>query len=110
MITIDQSAINKIIDLHKDEDDLDIKGLRMFVEGGGCSGFQYGFTWDTDINDDDFSFDLEGTNLKVIVDSMSSQYLTGSTIKYTTTLMAEQFEIVNPNAESKCGCGSSFSV
>jgi len=82
----------------------------MFVEGGGCSGFQYGFTWETEINEDDFTFDLEGTELKVIVDSMSGQYLQGSTIKYSKTLMAEQFQISNPNAQSKCGCGSSFSV
>ena len=111
MITIEQTATDKIIDLIQDEEDKDkIKGLRLFVEGGGCSGFQYGFTWDQEINEDDFVFDLEGTELKVIVDAMSSQYLQGSTIKYTKSMMAEQFEIKNPNASSKCGCGSSFAV
>ena len=110
MITIEQSATDKILDLIKQEEDSDIKGLRIFVEGGGCSGFQYGFTWENKISDDDFSFDLEGSELKVLVDPMSAQYLQGSTIEYQKTIMAEQFAIRNPNAQTKCGCGSSFSV
>lgn len=110
MITIEQSATDKILELIQKEDDSEIKGLRIFVEGGGCSGFQYGFTWENEINEDDFSYDLEGTELKVIIDPMSSQYINGSTIKYTKTMMAEQFEISNPNVTTKCGCGSSFSV
>ena len=110
MITIEQTATDKIIDLIQDEEDKDkIKGLRLFVEGGGCSGFQYGFTWDQEINEDDFVFDLEGTELKVIVDAMSSQYLQGSTIKYTDSDYGSSFSINNPNAQTTCGCGSSFS-
>ena len=110
MITIEQSATDKILDLIKEEKDFDIKGLRIFVQGGGCSGFQYGFTWEKEINEDDFSFDLTDSNLKVIVDPMSAQYLQGSIIEYQKTIMAEQFVIRNPNAQTKCGCGSSFSV
>lgn len=110
MITIEQSATDKILEMIEAENDPEIKGLRIFVEGGGCSGFQYGFTWDNEINEEDFSFDLEGSELKVLVDPMSAQYLQGSTIEYQKTLMAEQFAIRNPNAQTKCGCGSSFSV
>ena len=110
MITIEQSATNKILEMINEEEDQDIKALRIFVQGGGCSGFQYGFTWENQINEDDFSFDLEGSELKVLVDPMSAQYLQGSTIEYQKTLMAEQFAIRNPNAQTKCGCGSSFSV
>ena len=110
MITIEQSATNKILKMIKEEEDQDIKALRIFVQGGGCSGFQYGFTWENQINEDDFSFDLEGSELKVLVDPMSAQYLQESTIEYKKTLMAEQFVIRNTNAQTKCGCGSSFSV
>jgi|TARA_R100000541_G_C1829076_1_gene73754 iron-sulfur cluster insertion protein len=112
MITIEQSAIDKIIDLHTYESDKNIKGLRMFVQGGGCSGFQYGFTWETEegTEEDDTVLDLEGTNLKVIVDVHSNQYLDGSVVAYTKTLMAEQFQIKNPSASASCGCGSSFAV
>ena len=110
MITIDISTTNKIKDLYTYESDKDIKGLRMFVKGGGCSGFQYGFTWDTNIQEDDTVLDLEGTNLKVFVDAISNQYLDGAVVEYTKTLMAEQFQIKNPSASSSCGCGSSFAV
>ena len=110
MITIEQSATDKILELVAAEQDASIRGLRIFVEGGGCSGFQYGFTWENNIGEDDFTFDLAGTDLKVLVDAMSAQYLKGSTIEYQKTLMAEQFAIRNPNAQTKCGCGSSFSV
>tara|TARA_R110000851_G_scaffold8226_1_gene31696 strand:- start:23 stop:355 length:333 start_codon:yes stop_codon:yes gene_type:complete len=110
MITIHSSAIDKIKDLYTYESDKDIKGLRMFVKGGGCSGFQYGFTWDTNIQEDDTVLDLEGTNLKVFVDAISHQYLDGAVVEYTKTLMAEQFQIKNPSASSSCGCGSSFAV
>ena len=110
MITIEQSAIDEIMDLYTDETDADIKGLRMYVQGGGCSGFQYGFTWESKIEEDATVLDLEGTELKVIVDAHSSQYLEGSTVAYTKTLMAEQFQISNPVAKSSCGCGSSFAV
>ena len=110
MITIDISATNKIKDLYTYESDKDIKGMRMYVQGGGCSGFQYGFRWDSKIEEDDTVLDLEGTNLKVFVDAISHQYLDGATVEYTKTLMAEQFQIRNPSASSSCGCGSSFAV
>ena len=88
MITIEQSAIDKIMDLYTDETDADIKGLRMYVQGGGCSGFQYGFTWESKIEEDATVLDLEGTELKVIVDAHSSQYLEGSTVAYTKSSFA----------------------
>ena len=89
------------MDLYTDESDSDIKGLRMFVQGGGCSGFQYGFTWETKIEEEATVIDLEGTKLKVIVDAHSNQYLDGSVVAYTKTLMAEQFQIKNPSAVSR---------
>ena len=110
MITIHTTAIDKIKDLYTYESDKDIKGLRMYVQGGGCSGFQYGFTWANGGEEDDIVLDLEGTNLKVFVDAISHQYLDGATVEYTKTLMAEQFQIRNPSASSSCGCGSSFAV
>lgn len=82
--------------------------LRLYVSGGGCSGFQYGFTFDENQNEDDFAIDEDGVT--VLVDAMSMQYLSGSVIGYKTSLMGEQFEIKNPQAQSKCGCGSSFAV
>ena len=110
MITIHSTAIDKIKDLYTYESDKDIKGMRMYVQGGGCSGFQYGFRWDNKVEEDDTVLDLEGTNLKVFVDAISNQYLDGATVEYTKTLMAEQFQIRNPSASSSCGCGSSFAV
>jgi len=112
MITIDESAKDKITDLYIDENDATIKGLRVFVQGGGCSGFSYGFTWESEKNEDDFEFPIvEGCNkIQVLVDAMSMQYLQGSTIKFKTELMGANFVIENPNATNKCGCGSSFAV
>ena len=107
MVTIEHGAIDKIKSLLVEEENKDLM-LRLFVQGGGCSGFQYGFTFDEQKNDDDFVVEKDGVTL--LVDAMSMQYLNGSTIDYTKTLMAEQFEIKNPNAISKCGCGSSFSA
>lgn len=109
MITIDDSAKSKIIELYEEEDDSELEGLRIFVQGGGCSGFQYGFTWEKEINDDDFIFDIT-ENIKILMDSMSSQYLQGTVIKYVDDLTGQQFVMENPNAQTKCGCGSSFSV
>ena len=103
MITITEPAQAKIADLLAEENNPKLK-VRAFVQGGGCSGFQYGFTLDEEQNEDDFV--IEG----VLIDSMSMQYLQGSNISYTKSLMGEQFEIKNPNATSKCGCGSSFAV
>jgi iron-sulfur cluster insertion protein len=109
MITLDETAISKIVNLYTEENDPNIKGLRVFVKGGGCSGFQYGFTWDSDINEDDFVFDVQD-DIKLLVDSMSSQYLQGTTIKYQKDLGGESFVMENPNVTTKCGCGSSFGV
>jgi len=108
MINISASAKQKVIDLLIDENDPTLV-LRTFVQGGGCSGFSYGFTFDNTINDDDFEFPLD-KNYKVIVDAMSMQYLTGSEIDYQDDLQGSQFVIKNPNAQTTCGCGSSFSI
>ena len=106
-ITIDNSAIVKIKDLLAEENTPNLK-LRIFVSGGGCSGFQYGFTFDETENDDDFIVDQDEVSL--LVDAHSMQYLTGSVIGYKTSLMGSQFEIKNPAATSTCGCGSSFAA
>ena len=82
--------------------------MRVFVQGGGCSGMSYGFTFDEIQNEDDFNIDKDGVSL--LVDSMSMQYLTGAEIDYKEDLMGANFSIKNPNAETSCGCGSSFSV
>ena len=82
--------------------------LRVFVSGGGCSGFQYGFTFDETVNDGDTEVLKEG--VKLLIDPMSYQYLTGAEIDYTEGLEGSQFVIRNPNATTTCGCGSSFSV
>jgi len=106
-ITIDDSAIVKIKDLLAIEDVIGLK-LRIYVSGGGCSGFQYGFTFDDTQNEDDFVIDQDEVSL--LVDAHSMQYLTGSVIGYKTSLMGSQFEIKNPAATSTCGCGSSFAA
>ena len=106
-ITITDSARAKIVDLLAEENNPNLK-LRTFVQGGGCSGFQYGFTFDEDQNDDDFEFPIG--DYKILVDSMSYQYLVGAKIDYQESVMGSQFSIKNPNAQSTCGCGSSFSV
>jgi len=107
MIDVKPSAIAKIKDLLAEENNPDLK-LRIFVQGGGCSGFSYGFTFDEMVNEDDF--DLEFDGLHLLVDSMSSQYLQGAEVDYTEDLMGSEFKIKNPNAQTTCGCGSSFSV
>lgn len=107
MIEITDSAVAKITDLLAEENNPNLK-LRTFVQGGGCSGFQYGFTFDEEQAEDDFIVEKNGIIL--LVDSMSMQYLTGATIDYKDELMGASFTIQNPNAESTCGCGSSFSV
>ena len=107
MITVTESAKTKISDLLAEEGNPNLF-LRTFVQGGGCSGMSYGFTFDEIINEDDFVFEQDG--IKLMVDSMSSQYLTGSVIDYTSDLAGASFTIKNPTAVSTCGCGSSFSV
>ena len=104
-VRVTPNAIAKVKALMAEEDQPDIK-LRMFVQGGGCSGFQYGFTFDDEINEDDFSFEQEG--IKVVIDSMSMTYLNGAKIDYKEELMGSSFIIDNPNAQATCGCGSSF--
>ncbi len=108
MIEITESAKNKIVAILLEENNPDLK-LRTYVQGGGCSGFQYGFTLDEDQNDDDFDFPLDD-HYKVLVDSISMQYLEGATIDYTEGLEGSNFIIKNPNAKTTCGCGSSFSA
>ena len=107
MIEITDSAKEKIKDLLAEENNPNLK-LRTFVQGGGCSGFQYGFSFDEEQNDDDWEFEID--NHKMIVDAMSMQYLDGAVIDYKEDLMGASFSIKNPNAETTCGCGSSFSV
>jgi len=101
------SAAGKVRELIEEEGNPDLK-LRVFVTGGGCSGFQYGFTFDEVAADDDTVMEKNGVTL--LVDPMSYQYLVGAEIDYTEGLEGSQFVIKNPNASSTCGCGSSFSV
>lgn len=107
MLTLTDNAVTKIKDILAEENNPAIK-LRVFVQGGGCSGFQYGFTLDEDQTDDDFDLTVNG--ITVLVDSMSSMYLQGATIDYKDDLMGASFSINNPNAQSTCGCGASFSI
>jgi iron-sulfur cluster insertion protein len=106
-VTISDSAIVKITDLLAEENNPKLK-LRTFVQGGGCSGFSYGFTFDEEQNEDDFVVEKQG--VKILIDAMSMQYLNGAVIDYKEDLQGSQFSIQNPNAQSTCGCGSSFSV
>ena len=110
-IVITDSVIQKVNELILEEGQRDLK-LRIFVQGGGCSGFQYGFTFDEIANEDDFTFEktLNENKVSFLVDSMSFQYLQGATIDYVEDLQGSQFVIKNPNASTTCGCGSSFSV
>jgi len=101
------SAAGKVKALIDEEGNPDLK-LRVFVQGGGCSGFQYGFTFDESVNEDDTVMDKNGVQL--LIDSMSFQYLVGAEIDYKEDLEGAQFVIKNPNATTTCGCGSSFSV
>jgi len=107
MITISENAKTKILDLLAEENNPDLK-MRTFVQGGGCSGFSYGFTFDLEQGEDDFEFPLG--DYKVLVDSMSMQYLTGAEVDYTEDITGNSFIIRNPNAVTSCGCGNSFSV
>ncbi len=101
------SAVAKVADLIAEEGNPELK-LRVFVQGGGCSGFQYGFTFDDAVNEDDTLFEKNGVTL--LVDSMSFQYLVGAEIDYKEDINGSQFVIKNPNAQTTCGCGSSFSA
>jgi iron-sulfur cluster insertion protein len=107
LIVVTDSAVNKVRALIEDEGNSALK-LRVFVTGGGCSGFQYGFTFDENINDGDTAIEKDGVTF--LVDPMSYQYLVGAELDYTEGLQGAQFIIKNPNATTTCGCGSSFSI
>ncbi|MCG2585435.1 iron-sulfur cluster insertion protein ErpA [Massilia sp. TS11] len=106
-IVFTEAAASKVAQLIEEEGNPDLK-LRVFVQGGGCSGFQYGFTFDEIVNDDDTTMEKNGVQL--LIDAMSYQYLVGAEIDYKDDLEGAQFVIKNPNATSTCGCGSSFSA
>ena len=102
-----ESAATKVKELIDEEGNPELK-LRVFVQGGGCSGFQYGFTFDEAVNEDDTQMMRGGVTL--LIDAMSLQYLVGAEIDYKEGLDGAQFVIKNPNATTTCGCGSSFST
>lgn len=104
---LESGAIKKLQELIAEEGNPDLM-LRVFVQGGGCAGFSYGFTFDEVQNEDDFDFAFE--DIKVVVDAMSMQYLQGSTIDYKEEFLSSNFVVINPQATTTCGCGSSFSV
>ncbi|OQX13773.1 MAG: iron-sulfur cluster insertion protein ErpA [Thiothrix lacustris] len=105
LVFTDAAAV-KVKALIEDEGNAALK-LRVFVQGGGCSGFQYGFTFDENINEDDTA--VENAGVTLLIDPMSFQYMVGAEIDYTEGLEGAQFVIRNPNATTTCGCGSSFS-
>ena len=104
---LSDSAVAKVRELVDEEGNTDLK-LRVFVTGGGCSGFQYGFSFDEAQDDEDAVIERDGVSL--LVDPMSYQYLVGATVDYQEGLQGSQFVVQNPNASSTCGCGSSFSI
>jgi iron-sulfur cluster insertion protein len=106
-VVFTDAAAKKVHELILDEDNPALK-LRVFISGGGCSGFQYGFTFDEKIEDGDSRIENQGVTL--VIDPMSVQYLMGAEIDYKEDLQGAQFVIRNPNASTTCGCGSSFSV
>ncbi len=106
-IIFSDSAAKKVGSLISEEGNDNLK-LRVYISGGGCSGFQYGFTFDEEVADDDTQ--VKNGGVTVLVDSMSIQYLNGAEIDYKEDLSGAQFVIRNPNASTTCGCGSSFSV
>ena len=108
VIQISDGAVNKILSLADSEEDSSNLNLRVYVTGGGCSGFQYGFSFDKVIDEEDTCITKDGANL--VIDSLSLQYLEGSTVDYTEDLMGSKFIITNPNATTTCGCGESFSI
>ena len=106
-IQVSEQAIRKVRSLLEEEGNFDLK-LRVFVTGGGCSGFQYGFTFDELVAEDDAVVDKE--DVKVLVDAMSYPYLVGAQVDYQEDLQGSKFVVSNPNASSTCGCGASFSI
>lgn len=115
-ITVTEAAANKIGQLIHDEENPQLK-LRVYIEGGGCSGLQYGFAFDEEASEDDFQIEkdlpeaIEAVNkIQLLIDQISYQYLVGAEIDYQADINGEQFIIRNPNAVTTCGCGSSFTV
>jgi iron-sulfur cluster insertion protein len=106
MITVTEQAVAKLKDILAEENNSELK-LRVFVQGGGCSGLQYGFTLDETQNEDDWNIEING--VRVLVDSMSGGYLQGAEIDYKEDQYGSSFSIKNPSAQTTCGCGSSFS-
>lgn len=104
---IEAGAVNKLRELIAEEGNPNLM-LRVFVQGGGCAGFSYGFAFEEDQNEDDYDFAVD--DIRVVVDAMSMQYLQGSSIDYKEEFLGSSFVIKNPQAVSTCGCGSSFSV
>ncbi len=108
LMQLTDGAVDKILSLKNKESESEILNLRVYVTGGGCSGFQYGFSFDDIIEEDDTCIEKEGANL--VIDSLSLQYLQGSTVDYVEDLTGSKFIISNPNATTTCGCGESFSI
>ena len=108
VLQITDGAVNKILSLADSEDDSNKLNLRVYVTGGGCSGFQYGFSFDHEIDEEDTCISKSGANL--LIDPLSLQYLSGSTIDYVEDLTGSKFIVKNPNAVTTCGCGESFSI
>ena len=106
-LTFTDAAAQKVKSLITEEENPALK-LRVYITGGGCSGFQYGFTFDEKANEGDLT--VENAGAQLVIDPMSLQYLIGGTIDYTEGLEGSRFVVNNPNASSTCGCGSSFSI
>jgi len=106
-INFSDSAANRVSQLIKEEKNPSLK-LRVYITGGGCSGFSYGFTFDENIKEGDSGVRNQGVQL--VIDPMSYQYLVGSTVNYLEDLQGARFVVSNPNAKTTCGCGSSFSI
>ena len=106
-LSFSEAAANRVKFLLEDEDNKDLK-LRVYITGGGCSGFQYGFTFDEKVNEGDMTVEKDGAIM--VVDPMSLQYLVGGEVDFTEGLEGSRFLVTNPNATATCGCGSSFSI
>jgi iron-sulfur cluster insertion protein len=106
-VLVTDNAVKKVNTLLEEEENSELK-LRVFVTGGGCSGFQYGFTFDEIVAEDDAQIDKNG--ISVVIDSMSYPFLVGSQVDYQEDLQGSKFVVSNPNASSTCGCGSSFAI
>ena len=106
-LSISNAAVDRINQLLSTKDNPELK-LRVYIQGGGCSGFQYGFQFDDEQQEDDIAIDADGVG--VLVDMLSLQYLTGAEIDYKDDLLGSRFLVNNPNATTTCGCGSSFAI